>query len=468
MTLPATEIQNLRSRLQGQVLAPADEGYDTARTVFNGMIDRHPTVIARCAHTADVVESVNFARDHKLTVSVRCAGHNVGGYAVCDGGLVIDLGPMKKVEFDAASRTVIAGAGLTWGELNDQLQPHEFAAAGGFVSTTGVSGLTLGGGLGWLVRKHGLALDNLLSAEVVTADGRLVVASPAENADLFWALRGGGGNFGIVTSFEFRVHPAGTVLAGIVLHPLDAAAQAIRYWRDFEAHAPEELTQGALLFSFPDDPNAPPPLRGAPVVGIGGVFTGDLSAAEAALRPLRSYGPPVADMFQPTPYNVAQRMADFLWPPGLQNYWKSSYLKSLSDGAIDTLVDYFRKVPSPRTVIVIEHNGDGAMNRVDESATAFGSRGWPYNFLVTSAWEKPEEAPRNMEWTRTLFNAMRPFLADAAYVNYLGDEGQQGVSTAYGLDKYERLVAVKTKYDPTNFFCMNQNIRPAPMTAAGA
>lgn len=459
--LTASAIQAFRSRVHGDVLLPADADYDRARTVFNAMIDRRPAVIARCADSQDVAEAVNFGRDEGLAIAVRAAGHNVAGYAVCDDGLVIDLSRMKTIDVNPVDRTVRAGPGLTWGELNDELQKHDLAATGGFVSTTGVSGLTLGGGLGWLVRKHGLALDNLLSAEVVLADGRRVTASDSENDDLFWAIRGGSGNFGIVTSFEFRVHPAGTLLAGIVLHPAAKAVDAIRCWRDFETTAPEESTQGALLFHFPDDPNGPPPLRGAAVCGLGGVYAGPIEEGERILRPLREYGPPIADLFQPTPYNMAQKMADFLFPPGLHWYWKSSYLETLSNDAIALMTDFFSRVPSKQTVIVLEHNGNGALERVPESATAFGHRRWPYNFLVMTAWADARDTDRNTAWTRELFDAMSPFLAKTAYLNYLGADAQDRLIAAFGPAKYERLAALKAKYDPRNLFRLNQNIQPA-------
>jgi FAD/FMN-containing dehydrogenase len=455
-----TAIRDLKSRLSGQLLTPADDGYDAARSVFNVMIDRHPALIARCANAADVIESVNLGREQALLVSVRCTGHNIGGFAVCDDGLMIDLSRMKAIAVDPTARTARVEAGCNWAEVNDALQPHGLAATGGFVSVTGVSGLTLGGGLGWLVRKHGLALDNLLSADVVLADGRLVTASAVEHDDLFWAIRGGGGNFGVVTSFEFQAHPVGTVLAGIVLHPGASAPSALRRWRDFEATAPEESNQGALLFHFPDDPSAPPSLRGAALVGLGGLYIGPVEQGEKVLRPLREYGPPLADMFQPMPYNAVQRMADFLWPPGLHSYWKSSYLPALSDAAIEVIADFFARVPSPRTVIVLEHNGDGAWDRVPESATAFGHRAWPYNFVVTSAWSDPKDTDRNIAWTRDFFNAVRPYAAQGAYVNYLGgDEGAAGLRAAYGT-KLARLAELKTRYDPTNLFRMNQNIAP--------
>jgi FAD/FMN-containing dehydrogenase len=458
-------VNQLKSNFHGNLLTRDDQGYDAARAVFNVMIDRRPDIIAQCTDADDVAQVVNLARTQRAVVCVRGTGHNVAGYAVCDDGIVIDLSPMKAIQVDPAARTVRAEAGLTWGELNDALQPHGLAATGGFVSITGVSGLTLGGGLGWLVRKHGLALDNLLSAQVVLADGSIVTASASENDDLFWAIRGGGGNFGVVTSIEFRVHPVGTVLAGVVVHPAEAGGAVLRRWRDFEKTSPRELTQGALLFHFPDDPNGPPQLRAAPVIGVGGVYAGAVGDGEKVLAPLRGYGPPAADLFQPMPYNEAQRMADFLWPPGLRGYWKSSYMEALSDAAIDVVTGFFARVPSPRTVVVLEYYGDGAMSRVPESETAFGHRNWPYNFLVTSAWSDPADTGRNIAWTREFFDAMRPHLANASYVNYIGDEGFDGLRSSYGEEKFVRLAAIKSKYDPTNLFRMNQNIAPVPAAA---
>lgn len=455
-------IRELKPRLSGPLLVPGDAGYDAARSVFNTMIDRRPAVIAQCRTADDVVSALGFAREQNLILSVKCTGHNVAGFAVCDDGIVIDLSPMKQVLVDPSGRTARVGAGCTWAEVNDALQPHGLAAAGGFVSITGVSGLTLGGGLGWLVRKYGLALDNMISARVVLADGRIVCAGATENDDLFWALRGGGGNFGIVTEFEFTVHPAGTVLGGVVVHPFAAARDALRQWRDFEKTTPEEFSGGAFLLHFPQDPSAPEALRGAAIVGLGGVYAGAGPDAERTVAPLRAYGPPLVDMFQTAPYNQIQRMADFAFPTGLHNYWKSSYLTALSDGAIDVLVDHFGRVPSPYTAIVLEHNGDGALERVPEFATSFGHRSWPYNFVVTSAWADPKDTGRNIEWTRGLYDAMRPFLAQAAYVNYYsGDEGPEGLEAAYGAEKLQRLAMLKTKYDPDNLFRMNQNVTPA-------
>src|SRR5713101_1636325 len=428
-------IQDLKNCLRGDLLRPGDGTYDEARKIYNAMIDKRPALIARCAGAADVIRCVNLAREHQLVLSVRGGGHNVAGKAVCDDGLMIDLSRMKGVRVDPVRSTVHAEPGLTWGELNDDLQLFGLAATGGFVSTTGVAGLTLGGGLGWLVRKPGLALDNLLSVD-------------------------------IVTSFEFRVHPVGTALAGLVIHPIAKAREALQFFREYETTSPEEFTNGALLFRFPDDPSFPEGLRDLAVVGLGGVYAGPLAAGEKALRPLRDYGPPVADIFQPMPYHAAQKMADFLWPQGLYTYWKSGFLTGFSDGAIDIILDFFVRVPSPRTVVVIEHDGPGAMSRIPELETAFGHRNWPYNFLVTSIWSDPAESEVNIRWTREFWEALRPFLADAVYVNYLGDEGAERVNEAYGKAKYERLVALKNKYDPTNFFRLNQNIKPSAAAAA--
>jgi FAD/FMN-containing dehydrogenase len=446
---------------RGELIRVGDPGYDAARAVFNLSIDRRPALIARCADADDVARIVTVARERNLPLAVRSTGHNVAGYGVCDDGIVLDLSLMKAVKVDPSARTVWVESGCNWGEVNDALQPYDLAATGGFVSVTGVAGLTLGGGLGWLVRKHGLALDNLLAAEVVLADGRNVKASSTENEDLFWAIRGGGGNFGVVTAFEFKVHPAGTVLAGIVLHPASAAADAIRTWRDLQAEVPDELTLGALLLHLPDDPSLPPPMRGASVAGVGGVYAGSLEEGEKALRSLREYGPPLVDQFAPVQYKDAQRMADHLWPPGLHGYWKSSYLKAVDDAAIDIVVDRFARVPSPHTVIVLEYYGNSAWGRVDESATAFGHRTWPWNIVITSAWSDAKDSERNIAWTRELLDALAEYRAPGMYVNYLGgDEGAAGLEAAYGA-KLGRLAAIKGKYDPANLFRMNQNIAPA-------
>ncbi len=459
--LEQPSIDMLQASLRGELLRPGDPGYETARQVFNGMIDRRPRLIVRCTGVADVITAVQFAATHQLLVAVRGGGHNVTGNAVCDDGMVIDLSGMKGMRLDPAARTVRAEAGLTWGELNHDLQVFGLGATGGFISTTGVAGLTLGGGLGWLVRKHGLACDNLLSVDLVTADGRFLTASATEHPDLFWGVRGGGSNFGIVTSFEFRVHPVGMVLAGLLLYPFTKATAALQFWRDYAATAPEELTSGAALLTAPPWPFLPEQLHGTPLVGIPVVYAGPLQAGEQALQPLRAFGPPLADLVEPMPYSAAQTMADALWPRGLQNYWKSNFLPDLSDTAIETILAHFTHVPSPQTIVVIEHVGGGAMNRVEANETAFAHRNWPYNLLVTSLWTEPADAEKNIGWTRQFWEAMQPFVANAVYVNYMGSEGEDRVKAAYGAH-YERLVALKKKYDPTNFFRLNQNIKPTP------
>jgi len=446
--------------LRGELLRIGDEGYDEARAVYNAMIDRHPGLIVRCAGVADVINSVNFARTNQLLVAVRGAGHNVGGFAVCDGGIVIDLSQMKGIRIDPSARTVRAEPGLTWGELNQDLQVFGLAATGGFVSTTGIGGLTLGGGLGWLVRKYGLACDNLLSVDIVTADGQLLTASSTQNQDLFWGVRGSGGNLGVVTSFEFRVHPLSTALGGQVIHPVARAREALQFWRDFAATAPEELTDGAVLMNAPPAPFIPVEAHGTPVVGLYAVCTGPIDAAEQVVQPLREFGPPMADSLQPMPFMAFQTMIDGAFPPGFHNYWKSSFLKGLSDEAIDTILSYFTRIPSPMSAVVLEHNGDGAMNRVSETETSFGHRDWSYNLLIVSMWDDPMDADKNIAWTSEFWEAMKPHTTERVYVNYLGDEGEDRVKAAYAAPTYERLVTLKNSYDPTNLFRLNQNIKP--------
>ena len=424
--LPVSALEEFRISMRGQLLLPNQPGYEEARKVHNAMIDRRPELIARCAGVADVIAAIQFARSHGLVVAVRGAGHNVAGTSLCDGGMVIDLSEMRGIRVDPGTGTARVEPGVTWAELAHDLQAFDLAATGGFVGTTGVAGLTLGGGLGWMVRKHGLALDNLLSVDVVTADGQFLTASSTAHQDLFWGIRGGGGNFGIVTSFEFKVHPAGTVLAGLVLHPASKGREPLRFWREFESTAPEEMTNGALVFTAPPGLPVPDELRREPIVGIGGVYMGSLETGARALRPLREFGPPAADIYRAMPYSAAQTMADFLWPKGSYNYWKSSYLKSLSDGAIDTIRDFYSKAPSPRSVVVVEHNGDGVMSRVAEDATAFGYRNWPYNFLITAVWNDVADTDKNIHWAREFWAAMQPFLAEAAYVNYLGEVSEEG------------------------------------------
>jgi FAD/FMN-containing dehydrogenase len=459
-SLEESALEAFKGSLRGELIRPGDAGYDEVRTVYNAMIDRRPALIVRCAGIADVINAINLARGHNLLTAVRGAGHNVTGNAVCDGGIVIDLSQMKGMHIDLAARTVRAEPGLTWAELNHDLQAFGLAATGGFISTTGIGGLTLGGGLGWLVRKHGLACDNLLSVDIVTADGQFLTASATQNPDLFWGVRGGGGNFGVVTSFEFRIHPAGTVLAGLLAHPIAQAKKAIQFWRDYASTAPEELTTGVALLMAPSAPFVPEAMQGTPVCGIAGVYCGDINTGEQAIRPLRESGSPAIDIFQPMPYSAAQSMLDGVFPPGYRNYWKSSILRGLTDDAIDTVLAHFATVASPMTLVIIEHNGDGAMDRVSASDTAFGHRDWSYDFLITSIWADAADDEKNIEWTRAFWEAMQPFAREAVYVNYLDQEGEERVKAAYAAPTYERLVNLKNQHDPTNLFRLNQNIKP--------
>jgi FAD/FMN-containing dehydrogenase len=454
------DLEEFKTSLRGKLIYPGDTDYDETRKIHNAMIDKHPAMIVRCAGVADIITSVKFAKTNNLLFTVRGAGHNVAGSSVCDGGLVIDLSHMKGIRVNLSERTAQVEPGVTWGELSHELQIFGLAATGGFISTTGVSGLTLGGGLGWLLRKHGLALDNLLSVDVVTAEGKLVNADPTQHADLFWGVRGGGGNFGIVTSFKFRVHPVGSVWGGLVLHATSKGSEALRYWRDYSIKSPEEFTGAAVIFHPPAEFPVPEALHREGIVAMGGVYAGDINTGEQVLYPLRQFGPPAADIFQTMPYSAAQTMADFLWPRGLYNYWKSNFLKELGDDTIATLLEFFATVPSPLTVMVIEHVGDGAMNRIGDNDTAFASRSGRFNFLVTSLWTNPQDSDANIQWTRELWDAMKPFMANAVYLNYMGEEGEDRVKQAYG-KKYEKLAILKSKYDPANLFRMNQNITPA-------
>jgi len=453
--LSESAVSDFKESLRGALLQPGDAGYDDARKIWNGMIDRRPALIACCCGIADVINSVNFARTHGLLVAVRGGGHNIAGNAVCDGGLMINLSAMKSVRVDPVRRTARAEPGLTWAEFDRETQAFGLATTGGQISTTGIAGLTLGGGWGYLARQHGLTSDNLLSADVVTADGQLLSASATEHADLFWGLRGGGGNFGVVTSFEYRLHPVGTVLAGLIAYPLDKAKEVLRVFRDLTAAAPDELASGAILITLPDGP---------PVIGVGVCYNGAIEEGERILKPLRTFGSPLMDQIGPMPYLAAQKLIDGLYPPGLQNYWKSSFLKEISDKAIDTIEAYCAKRPSSMCHVVIEHQLGGAVGRIDRDATAFNHRDAQYSFLGIGECAAPADAENCTRWVREFWQAMQPYSTGGVYVNYLGqeaDEGADRIKAAYGPEKYRRLSALKNKYDPTNLFRLNQNIRPA-------
>jgi FAD/FMN-containing dehydrogenase len=443
-------VERLRAAVRGVILRPGDEGYDTTRRVWNAMIDRHPALIARCAGAADAIASVRFAREQGLLISVRGGGHNVSGSAVCDGGLMIDLSPMKGIRVDPNEMTARAEPGVLWGEFDPAAQAFGLATVGGVVASTGIAGLTLGGGQGFLTGKYGLSCDNLLAADVVTADGDLLRASATENADLFWGLRGGGGNFGLVTGFEYRLHPVDRVLGGMVIHPMQRAKEVLRFYREFFASQPDELTTYAALLTGPD---------GTPIVALVACYAGDFERGERTLAPLRRFGPPLADTIEPLPYATFQGLLGGGFPYGRQNYWKSSLAREITDGAIETIVEYAARVPSPHTAVVLADT-HGAYTRVPPGDTAYSHRDAPHDFVILSSWEDPADSERNLRWTREFFRAMQPHVPRAVYVNDLGaDEGAERVREAYGAN-YARLVALKRTYDPTNFFRMNQNISP--------
>jgi FAD/FMN-containing dehydrogenase len=424
--------------------------YEDARRVHNGLVDRRPAMIVRCRGVADVRDALAFAQENGLEIAVRGGAHNVGGRATVDGGLVIDLSLMKGIHVDPRLRRARAQGGATWGELNRETQAHGLATTGGVVSTTGIAGLTLGGGLGWLMGRYGFTVDNLLSAEVVTADGRILTASDEENADLFWALRGGGGNFGVVTSFEYRLHPVGpTVIGGFVAHPFERAAEVLRYYRELAARAPEELTVYGGFIHGPD---------GSKLALIAACHCGDLAAGEAAVAPIKSFLPPALDTLGRISYCELNAMLDEGYPRGALNYWKTVVVPELSDAAIAVLIDCFARARSPMTQLVFEHV-HGRAAAVPATATAFPLRRQGFNLLVLSQWADASDTERGIAWARDAAAAMARFAAPERYVNYETEEGSSVVASVYG-PNHARLREIKTKYDPRNVFHLNQNISP--------
>jgi len=442
----------VRASFTGELVSPADPGYEEIRRVQNGLIDRRPGLIARCRIVPDVADAVTMGREQAAEISVRGGGHSVAGLAVTDGGLMIDLAPMKGIRVDRRRRTVWAQGGVTWNEFNRAAACHGLATTGGIVSTTGIAGLTLGGGEGWLMGKYGLTIDNLLAAEVVTAAGEVVTASDEENQDLFWALRGGGGNFGVVTSFEYQAHPVSTVYGGQVVHPASRAREALGFFRELTQAAPDELT---VYFSLFPDPAAP----GEKLAAMIACHCGDPTAAEADLKPLRQFGPPAADLIQPMPYPVINTLSDGGYPKGAFNYWKSAFFTDLSDAPVDIMIDALDRCPSPMSGLAIVPYL-GAVTRVDATATAFAHREPGYSLLIVAQWLDPRETEPNITWARETFEALHPYMANRSYVNNLTAEDGRMVHHVWGAN-YQRLVTVKRRYDSDNIFRLNHNIDPS-------
>jgi FAD/FMN-containing dehydrogenase len=446
-------LTDLKARFLGTLVGPTDISYEEVRRVHNDYIDRRPRLIACCRATGDVVAALAFARERDLEVAIRGGGHNVAGRSVVDGGIVIDLTPMKGIHVDPATRTARAQGGVTWGEFNRETQLFGLATTGGVISTTGIAGLTLGGGIGWLMGKHGLAADNLISAEVVLADGRIVTASERENADLFWAIRGGGGNFGVVTSFQYRLHPVTMVTAGIVAHPFERARDVLTFYREMTPQLPDEVVLFGGLVHAPDGSGT----KLAALVACDCRLPG---TDDSAMDAIRKFGAPVLDAVQPMPYGAANQLLDGAFPKGALNYWKSSLVKPPSGDAIDVMIEQFSRAPSPMDSLLLEHF-HGAMTRVPVEATAYPHREEAYNFLVAAEWVDGSLTDRCVAWARETFAAMKPHMAAGRYVNYFGeDETTADVASAYGANM-DRLREVKTIYDPDNVFHLNQNIRPA-------
>ena len=458
--LHASKIEELRVGFKGRIILPSDVAYDDARKIWNAMIDKHPAVIAQCSTTVDVVRAVKFARDHGILLAVRGGGHNIAGNAICDDGIVIDLSKMKAAHVDPIARRVIIEGGATLGDLDAATQAHGLATPVGINSTTGIAGLTLGGGFGWLSRKHGMTVDNLESAEVVTAEGDVIRASASEHPDLFWALRGGGGNFGVVTRFEFRLHPVGPdVLSGLIVYPISQGKSVLQQYRDFLAKAPDELSVWTVLRLAPPLPFLPESVHGTGMVALALIYAGDPKKGEELIGPLSKFGTPLGAHVGVQPYVAWQQTFDPLLAPGARNYWKSHNFSKLEDGLFDVVLDYVGKLPSPQCEIFFGALG-GATTRPAPESAAYAHRDAEFVMNVHGRWDDPADDQRVIDWSRDYFNASAPFASAGVYVNFLtADEGGR-VRSAYG-PNYDRLVQVKRKYDPNNLFRVNQNIAPA-------
>lgn len=454
----STEIQQFKSKIRGKVIERSDPEYDAARAVYNGMIDKRPLLIARCNDVADIITAVKFGRESDLPVSVRGGGHNAGGLGICDDGLVIDLSPIRYTRVEARSKKVRVGGGCLWGDVDHATHPFGLAVPAGIISTTGVGGLTLGGGMGHLTRKFGLSIDNLLSADMVLADGSAVTASAKENPDLFWAIRGGGGNFGIVSSFEFRGNPVEIVHAGPMLWELDQTEEVLRWYREFIPQAPDELNGFFVLLTVPPGPPFPEHLHNRKMCGVVWCYSGGPRKAAQAIAPARSFLKPALDFFGPMPYPMLQSMFDPLLPPGLQWYWKAHFLKEIPDASLAVHRMYGENMPTPLTTMHM-YPVDGAAGRVGKNETAWPNRDARWAQVIVGIDPEPARKDALIQWARNYWDEMKPYSMGGAYINFLMDEGEQPVRATYR-DSYDRLASIKAKYDPTNFFRVNQNIKP--------
>ncbi len=456
--LPTT-IEQLRSRFRGEIIQPGDAGFDSARRVYNAMIDKRPALIVRCVDVADVMAALEYGRENKMLTAIRGGGHNGGGLGTCDHGLVIDLSRMKGIRVDPAARTVQVEGGCVWGDVDHATHAFGMATPCGFISTTGVAGLTLGGGIGHLTRGCGLTVDNLLAVDIVLADGSFVTASEKENADLFWAVRGGGGNFGVVTSFLFRLHPVKMVYAGPTFWPLDQTEEVMKAYREFILAAPENVNGFFAFLTIPPAPMFPAHLHLQKVCGVMWCCTGPAGKAEAAIKPMRSVGKPVLDHVGEMPFPVVQSLFDALYPPGLQWYWRADFVKELSDKAVALHAEHGAKLPTMHSTMHL-YPIDGTAHRVGKNDTAFSYRDADWAEVIVGVDPDPANQGKITKWCKDYFDALHPYSAGGAYVNFMMEEGQERVQASFR-DNYSRLETVKKQYDPTNFFRVNQNIRPA-------
>jgi FAD/FMN-containing dehydrogenase len=459
MTNISTETtEKLKSIVKGQVILPGDQSYDEVRKIWNAMIDRRPAVIVQCAEANDASHAIAFARENGLEISIRGAGHNIAGNAVCEGGMMIDLSTMTKVSVDAAKRRAYVEAGATLADFDEAVQKHGLATPVGINSTTGISGLTLGGGFGWLTRQYGMTIDNLVSAEIITAKGKKIRASDNENANMFWAIRGGGGNFGVVTKYEFKLHPLGPeILAGLIVFPFEQAKQVLTQYREFIDSAPEELNVWVVLRQAPPLPFLSKEVQGKEVVVLAVFYSGDAAQGKKLIEPLRGFGDPHGEHISAQPYTEWQKAFDPLLTPGARNYWKSHNFTDLSDGALNTIIEFAGKLPTPQCEIFIGLIA-GAANRVPADAMAYGHRDAKFVLNVHGRWDEATEDERCIAWARSFFEASAPYASSGAYVNFMTEDESDRVAAAYGTN-YARLVQIKKQYDPENVFHLNQNIK---------